>query len=123
MVKKIIVTLLVYFLGWTGVFALQIKAVKDNMTVPVKISARELSRVFVENDRIQSTRGLNGAYELTKDEKSGSIYVKPTPFYANKAFNLFITIEYGHTYNLLLTPLNIPAENIELKPLSPSIIL
>jgi type-F conjugative transfer system secretin TraK len=66
---------------------------------------------------------VNGAYELIKDERLGAVFIKSTPFYLHKSFNIFVTTELGHTYNLLLTPMNIPAENIELKPLSPSLFM
>ena len=118
-----LVFVLIYILGATTSFALQIKAIKDNQTVSAKISAKELTRIFVSGDRIQSTRGVNGAYELIKDEKLGAVFIKSAPFYLHKPFNLFVTTELGHTYNLLLTPMDIPAENIELKPLSPSMIV
>jgi type-F conjugative transfer system secretin TraK len=104
-------------------YALQIKPVKDNRTVLVKISAKEQSRIFVYNDRVLSVRGLDGAYDLKKDEKQGDIYIKPSFYFQHKAFTLFITTEQGHTYNVLATPFNIPAETIELKPLSPSRII
>lgn len=113
--------IVICMLGITTSFALQIRTVKDNQTVSANISAKELTRIFVSGDRIQSTRGVNGAYELTKDEKLGAIFIKSSPYYLHKPFNLFITTELSHTYNLLLMPLDIPAENIELKPLSPSL--
>lgn len=116
----VVAVLVCFLLGVGNSFALQIKAVKDNQTISAKVSVKELTRIFVNNDRIQSTHGISGAYELTKDEKRGAIFIKPSPFYLHKPFNLFITTELGHTYNLLLMPLDIPAENIELKPLSPS---
>jgi len=100
--------------------AVQLKPVKDNAKVDATISSTELSRIFVSGDRIQSTRGINGAYELMKDEQQGSIFIKPSAYYAQRGFNLFVTTEQGHNYNLFLTPKNIPAETIELKPLSPS---
>lgn len=105
------------------VYAIQIKPVKDNRTVLVNISSKEQSRLFVYNDRISTVRGLDGAYDIKKDEKQGDIYIKPSLYYQHKAFNLFITTEAGHTYNVLATPLDIPAETIELKPLSPSRII
>lgn len=101
-------------------YAIQVKPIKDNGNVFVKIAAKEQSRIFVDHDRIVAVRGLDGAYDLKKDETLGDIYIQPTQFYQDKAFNLFITTEQGHTYNVLATPLNIPAETIELKPLSPS---
>ena len=122
MFKKIIII----FIGLSihcQTFALQVKSVKDNQSVSAKISTKELSRIFVSGDRIQATRGINGTYELMKDEQQGMVFIKPTSFYGNRPFNLFVTTEHGHTYNLLLIPRNIPAESIQLKPLSPSIRL
>jgi conjugal transfer pilus assembly protein TraK len=122
--RNIIVILnLICLLATQSSYALQIKPVNDNQTVSAKISSKELSRIYVSGDRIQSTRGVNGAYELIKDERLGAVFIKSTPFYLHKPFNLFVTTELGHTYNLLLTPMNIPAENIELKPLSPSLLM
>ena len=122
MFKKILITFILFYLNYPA-FALQVKHVKDNQTVSAKISTKELSRIFVSNDRIQATRGINGAYELMKDEQQGMVFIKPTAFYGNRPFNLFVTTEHGHTYNLLLIPMNIPAESIQLKPMSPTIRL
>ena len=102
-------------------YAVQVRPAKDNQTISAKISAKELSRIFVTGDRIQATRGINGAYEIIKDDKQGMIFIKPSPYYASRPFNLFITTEIGRTYNLLLVPTDIPAETIEIKPKSPAI--
>lgn len=117
----LIIVLLVWMVPFAN--ALQVKALKDNQSVSAKISARELTRIFVMNDRIQSVRGIEGAYEITKDEVQGYIYIKPSPFFQAKSFNIFITTEQGHTYTLLLNPLDIPAENIALKSLTSSKLL
>lgn len=117
------IAIIIFSLSSHYVSALQVKSIKDNQTVLAKVSSKELTRIFVKNDRIQSVRGIDGAYQLTKDEAQGAIFVKPTQFYQNKPFNLFISTEQGHSYTLLLTPMDIPAENIELKSLSPSNIL
>lgn len=103
--------------------AMQVKSIKDNQTALIKVSAKEQSRIFVKGDRISVVRGLDGAYDLKKDDKLGDIYIQPTPYFQHKAFNLFVTTEQGRTFNLLASPLDIPAETIELKPLSPSLAL
>jgi type-F conjugative transfer system secretin TraK len=100
--------------------ALQIKAVKDNQTVMVKVSSNEPSRIFVAEDRISKVHGIEGAYDINKDENNGEIFIQPTPPYQHKVINLFISTEFGHSYTILLSPMDIPAENIELKPLSPA---
>lgn len=100
----------------TTAFALQVKAMHDNQTSLFKISAKELTRIVVDGDRIQSARGLDGNYQLTKDETQGAIFIKPNQ---SRPFNLFLTTEAGHNYTLLLTPIDIPSEVIQIKPLSP----
>ena len=102
-------------------YAMQVKAVNDNQTVFVKISAKEPSRIFVAGDRISKTRGIDGIYDLKKDETQGEIFIQPLPPYQHKSFDIFVTTEQGHHYTLLLNPVDSPAETIEIKPLSPSI--
>lgn len=111
---------IILVLSNSSIYALQIKPIKDNQTVFAKISSNELTRIFVQNDRIQSVRGIEGAYQITKDETEGVIFIKPSYLYQNHAFNVFVSTEQHHNYGLLLSPMNIPAENIELKSLSPS---
>lgn len=100
----------------TTAFALQVKVMHDNQTALFKVSVKELNRIVIEDDRIQSARGLDGNYQLTKDETQGAIFIKPNQ---SRPFNLFLTTEAGHNYTLLLTPIDIPSEVIQLKPLSP----
>ena len=117
MVKRILLWLTLFFIFHTiSVFALQTKDIKDNQTAFFKISMKELTRIFVEGDRIQSVRGLEGNYQLTKNEAHGAIFIKPIQL---KPFNVFLTTEAGHNYTLFLTPIDIPSEVIQLKPLSP----
>lgn len=123
MLKFIVLVMTVLLANNQLVYALQVKQIKDNQTLFAKISSKELTRIFVKNDRIQSVRGIDGAYQLTKDEIQGAVFIKPSLFYQHRAFNLFIGTEQGHSYTLLLSPIDIPAENIELKSLSPSKIL
>jgi type-F conjugative transfer system secretin TraK len=97
----------------TSSLALQEVSINDNEMKKLNIASNELSRIFVRGDRIQSVRGLDGAYLLTKDAVSGQIYVKPTG--VKKDFNLYIGTEKGHNYNLLLSALELPGQDIELK--------
>jgi len=97
--------------------ALYIKPIADNQMAALVISQRELTRIFVANDRILAARGVDGAYLLNKDENAGEIFIKPTALFQTHSINLFITTEKGHSYTLLLVPANIPARAIELRPL------
>lgn len=100
--------------------ALQTVSIADNQTKNITISAHELSRIFVKDDRIQNVRGLEGAYILTKDVVQGQVYIKPTPPYQTKPFNLFVTTEKARNFNLFITAAGISGQDIELKPTTPS---
>jgi conjugal transfer pilus assembly protein TraK len=107
-----------FFLSSIG-YAMQIKSMQDNETALFKISANQLNRIFVDNDRIESLRGLSGNYQLLKDEKVGAVFIKPQTNYAVKPFNVFVSTEKGHSYTLFLTPVLIPAQTIKIMPASP----
>lgn len=101
-------------------YALDIKPIKDNASVDITVSDNSLNRIFVTNDRIIETYGIEGAYRIEKDEEQGSIYLIPTAYYKTKAFNLIIKTEHGHHYTLNVKPVDIKAATIALKPLSPA---
>lgn len=118
----IIIAIFTYSFCLTS-FALQVKAAKDNETLFYKISTREFSRIFVSGDRIISIKGKNDSYELKEFNgkfDQGVLYLKPTPFYQRRPFSVFITTEEGHTYTLFLNSIDVPSENIEIKPISAS---
>jgi conjugal transfer pilus assembly protein TraK len=106
-------------------YALQIKTAIDNEPISANIASQELSRIFIDGDRIASVTGVNGTYLLQNDEQQGAIFIKPTFSYltqrkANAAqsqtLNIFVATESGHNFILELRPQNIPAETIMLKP-------
>ena len=90
----------------TPVFALQIKGVVDNETTVAKISSVDVTRIFVQGDRINSVKGLKGAYTRENDEKNGEVYLQPTSFYQDRAFTILIQTEAGRHFTLLLNPIH-----------------
>lgn len=111
---------LLMIMAGQGCFALQTISIADNQTKTITIAANELTRIFVAGDRIQNIRGLEGAYTLTKDGAQGQVYIKPTPPYQAKPFNLFIATEKGRNFNLLVKATETTGQDVELKPLTPS---
>lgn len=112
--------LAIMFFGLSQIcFGLQVRAIKDNQSASFKIPAKAITRIFVAGDRIQNVRGLDGAYDIRKDDKLGEIYLQPTAYYQNKSFNVFITTENGLHYTLTLVPSNTKSDVIEIKPVSP----
>ncbi|MBX3709474.1 MAG: type-F conjugative transfer system secretin TraK [Gammaproteobacteria bacterium] len=115
--------LLISLSGFTNSFALQAKAAKDNETLFFKISAREFTRIFVTGDRIISVKGKDNTYEIKEFNgkyDQGILYLKPSFYYQRRPFSIFITTEQGHTYTLFLNPIDVPAENVSIKPISAS---
>ena len=98
----------------------QVKPAQENKTITAKISAKDLTRIYVQADRILQVRGTDGTYHLEKDEREGAVFIRPRESHANKPFSVFLTTEQGRTYPLLLIPVDVPAETIALKPDSPS---
>jgi conjugal transfer pilus assembly protein TraK len=99
-----------------NVFALQIKSVVDNETTTAKISATDVTRIFVQGDRIKSVKGLKGAYARENDEKNGEVYIQPTGYYQDRAFTILVSTEQGRHFTLLLNPTHSPSETLMLVP-------
>lgn len=96
--------------------ALQIKSVVDNETTSAKISSVDVTRIFVEGDRIKSVKGIKGAYTRENDEKNGEIYLQPSPLFQHRAFTVLIDTEHGKHFTLLLHPIASPSETLMLVP-------
>jgi len=108
--------LLFYLLLTSNVYALQVRSVVDNETTAVKISSVDVTRIFVQSDRIKSVKGLSGAYTRENDEKNGEIYIQPTALYQDHAFTILINTEQGRHFTLLLNPTSSPSETLMLVP-------
>jgi conjugal transfer pilus assembly protein TraK len=98
------------------VFSLQVKSVVDNETTNAKISSVDVTRIFVQGDRIKSVKGLKGAYTRENDEKNGEIYIQPSSLYQDRAFTILINTEQGRHFTLLLNPISSPSETLMLVP-------
>lgn len=110
-------TLLLLALSINNVsFGLQIKSAINNETISAKISATDVTRIVVQGDRIQSVKGIKGAYTRDNDNNSGEIYIQPSSFYQNRAFTLLINTEMGRHYTLLLNPMSVPSDTLMLVP-------
>lgn len=97
-------------------YALQVKSAVNNTTITAKISATDVTRIMVQGDRIQSVRGVKGAYSRENDNNSGEIYIQPTAMYQHHAFTLLINTELGRHYTLLLNPMAVPSDTLMLVP-------
>lgn len=115
MVKKILLSGLLTAL-FSSTFAMQVVPVKNNAQVKAKIANGDFTRIFVKGDRISDVKGIAGQFNYRLDRKAGQIYIAPTEKYKDQPFNVFLTTENGKNYQMLLLPIPIPADAIELKP-------
>lgn len=111
---------LMFMCIWEMSFAMQIRPVKDNTTIKVKISSEVLNRIYVVDDRINEVYGMEGTYKLQKDEEQGSIFILPEAEYKHRNLNLFIKTELGRHYALRLEPSEIDAQTIAIRSLTPN---
>jgi type-F conjugative transfer system secretin TraK len=100
----------------SNTFGLQIKSVVDNETTTAKISATDVTRIFVQGDRIKSIKGVKGAYTRENDEKNGEVYIQPSASYQERAFTILVSTEQGRNFTLLLNPTFSPSETLMLVP-------
>lgn len=112
--KWMLISLMVMMMQ--NAFALQIKSVVDNETIAVKIASQDVTRIFVQGDRIKSLKGIKGAYTRENDNKNGEVYLQPTVNYQGSAFTVMLETEKGRHYTLILNPISVPAETLMLVP-------
>ena len=93
--------------------AVQIRVADNNAEIFAVISAAEVSRIALDQDRIVSVSTVPQGFSIDHDETNGDLFLVPLP--GTRLFepvNLFITSEAGLTYQLLLEPRDIPSEQI-----------
>lgn len=98
-------------------FGQQVVEVEDNGAYQVKLSARELTRIVVDNGRIRRIDGNEGEFVIQRDPKLGQAFVRPVAI--DKPLNLFVSTESGRVYSLVMTPLDIPAHTVVLRERGP----
>jgi len=94
--------------------AAQVMTLSSDTRLTAKVSQQDMSRIGVEGDRIAQVFGGSGSISIETDNTQGQIFVKPV---SNSLHPISLTLitESGFTQDLLLLPLDIPAETIVLK--------
>ena len=88
----------------------------DNEQIKITLSNRDINRISVIDDKIQSINGPTGFY-TAKNDLSGSAYIGIN---TDNTFTLFASTIKGHQISLLITPRRAPGRTIVLNPTSPS---
>jgi hypothetical protein len=95
------------------VIGAQIRIAEENAEIAATVSAREVSRISVEDDRIATLSAIPQGWTVDHDTETGDLFIVPNPgLLITGLVNMFITTEKGHTYQLLLDPRDIPSEQI-----------
>lgn len=97
--------------------ALQVIEVGDGETALGKVSTREMTRIAIAGGgRIADLWGASNLFDASRDEERGQVFVRLANPAQREPLNLFVTDNAGRTYTLILTPADIPAETVMLKP-------
>ena len=100
--------------------AKQVREVEDTDELLFELSMKHPTRLSVDNDKIQSLKFKRGALHVEKNQKLGDAYITPRILKNSKSskpgsINLFVSTKKGFTYQLLLTPSDIPSTQIILQ--------
>jgi len=82
--------------------------------IKAKISYQNLNRIWVKGDKIDSILGIDTAFHVEKNEKTGEAFIRPTEDNGFTPISLSITTMSGKTQDLLLEPVEGEANSIEL---------
>ena len=87
----------------------------DNEQVSVPLSNRDINRVLVKGDKIQSVNGPVGLF-VAKNDSLGALYVNA---YGDTPFTIFVSTVKGHSFSLLAFPKSCYGKNIILVSTTP----
>ena len=91
-------------------FALQVIDPVEGVNAFVKISAKETTRLAVENGKIASLIMSDGDLFVEKDADRGQIFIRPLVL--NKPINARVLLASGATYNLVMQAVDVPQEDV-----------
>jgi type-F conjugative transfer system secretin TraK len=94
------------------------KSFADNEQVKVVLSNRDINRILVTGDKIQSINGPAGLY-TAKNDAVGSAYIS---LYGDTVFTVFASTLKGHNFSLLVTPREVAGRTVILEPTTPSLL-
>lgn len=97
--------------------AMQVVQVRDGDNVNVKVSEHEITRLKVQNARIEKIRMREGQIAIEPDPQHNEAYIRVLPhaYGAARAVSAFLTLDTGATVMLLLEPSDIPATTVVIK--------
>jgi len=91
-------------------YSLQLVDPVEGQNTFVKISAKETTRLAVENGKIRSIIMSDGELFAEKDDERGQLFIRPLVL--NKPINIRLILTSGATYNFVMQAVDIPQEDI-----------
>lgn len=91
-------------------FALQVIEPVEGVNSFVKISAKETTRLAVDNGKIASLIMSDGDLYVEKDADRGQMFIRPLVL--NKPINVRALLVSGATYNLVMQAVDVPQEDV-----------
>ena len=89
----------------------------DNEQINVILSNRDINRLLVSGDKIQSINGPAGLY-TAKNDAIGSGYIS---LYGDTTFTIFVSTLKGHNFSLLVSPRSVAGRTVILNSTTPSV--
>lgn len=114
-IKAILFGMVLSFSAYSETFKMS-----DN-PIKTRISSKQLNRISVQNDRIESVIGIEEAFQFEKNEKTGDGYIRPTEANGKEPISISITTVSGRTQELLLKVDDGEANTITLENDNPEI--
>ncbi len=94
----------------------QVKIVTHGGVTHALISRHEPNRITVVDDRIKSVIHKAGTFSIQDNKEIGDIFITPSSANRLQTLSLFIHTEKSKTYQLILTPQEMPSQNLVLRP-------
>ena len=94
----------------------QLKIVTSGSTTHALISRYEPNRITVVDDRIKSVVHKSGIFSIQDNKEVGDVFITPSSSSNLQTLSLFVHTEKNKTYQLILTPQEMPAQNLVLRP-------
>jgi len=94
--------------------ALQVLDGQEGRKHVVRIPGRELTRIGIENGRLQSFRYKVDELEVQQDKEAGAVFIQPRV--TDKQISVFVISASGATHELILQPVDtLPLESIVIR--------
>lgn len=90
--------------------ALQVIEPVEGSNSFVKVSAKETTRLVIEGAKIKTMLATDGELTYEKDTDRGQLFIRPIVL--NKPINVRLISTSGATYNLILSAVDIPQEDV-----------